>query len=175
MTSFLDNFVFEEPLLEVLSPGLSTTVQDLRPRGQGDGIPWGGSADMISSAYANMLVGNDPETEVLEVTALYVCSNDRVNSLRGPSIKLSVDCIMAVTGAECTVEIDMQPASMNAPLGVKGGSVVTLGPIRGPGLRVYIALGGGLPGIASYCGSKSTFVNGSIGGHQVSETIDNTC
>src|SRR5207244_2364444 len=48
-----------KPSLRVLSPGLSTTVQDLgRPGHQWLGIPVGGALDPVSLRAANGLVGN---------------------------------------------------------------------------------------------------------------------
>ena len=49
-------------VLEVLEPGLLTTVQDGgRPGLEGEGVARGGAADPWSFAVANVLVGNPPD------------------------------------------------------------------------------------------------------------------
>ena len=53
--------------INVLKPGLSTTVQDLgRPGYYHIGIPTSGGMDTLSLAAANLLVGNDAGAAVLE-------------------------------------------------------------------------------------------------------------
>lgn len=69
-TKYLDTFPYEHSCIEVVDGGLSTTVQDGRPRlpSGGDGIPRGGPMDPWAAKVANLLVGNSAETEVLEIT-----------------------------------------------------------------------------------------------------------
>ena len=62
--------------LEILTPGLATTVQDRGRFGYYRfGIPQGGAMDQYSAALANRLVGNTADDAVLECTYM------------GPSIK----------------------------------------------------------------------------------------
>ena len=57
--------------LEILEPGLSTTVQDRGRSGHYNvGIPQGGSMDQLSAEIVNALVGNSLEEAVLECTYL---------------------------------------------------------------------------------------------------------
>ena len=44
------------------------------------------------------------------------------------------------------------------------GAVLEVGAIPGPGLRTYVAVGGGLD-VPSYLGSAATFTLGGFGGH----------
>lgn len=69
-TKYLDTFPYTHSCIEVVDGGLSTTVQDGRPRlpSGGDGIPRGGPMDPWAAKAANLLVGNPVETEVLEIT-----------------------------------------------------------------------------------------------------------
>ena len=56
--------------INVIKPGLSTTVQDLgRPGYYHIGIPTSGGMDMLSLAAANLLVGNPAGAAVLEAHA----------------------------------------------------------------------------------------------------------
>ena len=57
------------PVIEVLTPGMLTTVQDLgRPGFQRFGVPIGGAMDSFSLRLANRLVGNPPDSTCLEFT-----------------------------------------------------------------------------------------------------------
>lgn len=69
-TKFLDSFPYTTSCMEVIDGGLSTTVQDGLPRrlSGGDGIPSGGPMDSMAAKAANLLVGNAPEVECLEIT-----------------------------------------------------------------------------------------------------------
>ena len=50
------------------------------------------------------------------------------------------------------------------PFEVKAGQVLKLGNVRGPGVRAYIAVRGGID-VPPYLGSRSTFTLGKFGGH----------
>ena len=70
-TSYLNTFDEYQPsCIEVIDGGLSTSIQDLRPRllAGGDGIPRSGAMDHLAAKAANALVGNPAETEVIEAT-----------------------------------------------------------------------------------------------------------
>ena len=55
--------------LRVLSPGLSTTLQDLGRAGYAQlGIPGSGALDPLALRAANALAGNPQDAGVLEVT-----------------------------------------------------------------------------------------------------------
>jgi KipI family sensor histidine kinase inhibitor len=55
--------------IEVLVPGMSTTIQDLgRPGFRSSGVTPGGAADPVSAMVANILCGNDRNAAVLECT-----------------------------------------------------------------------------------------------------------
>ena len=75
-------------MIEFLKRGLLTTVQDIGRYGyQRMGINVAGAMDELALALANILVGNAPETEALEVTVL----GPTLNSIRQiflPSVAL---------------------------------------------------------------------------------------
>jgi allophanate hydrolase subunit 2 len=59
------------PGLQVIDPGLHTTVQDLGRTGYRDvGVPASGPLDHISFRFANALVGNPVSTPALEMLIL---------------------------------------------------------------------------------------------------------
>ncbi len=86
-------------MLEVIKPGLETTVQDWPGRiGYWEqGFPFSGPMDDWSFRLANLLVGNPPDAAGLEC------------QFTGPALRFGRDAMVAVTGA------DMQPALDNAP------------------------------------------------------------
>ena len=143
------------PELEVIVPGLQTTVQDLGRIGfQAVGLPASGPLDRISLRLANALVGNPPGTPALEML------------VQGPTFGVRADSIrIALVGGNSDIE-----------LGVGHGRVVPAGRsvrlvrdevfrVRGFGDTVctYLAIEGG-PSILPLLGSKSTYVRSGIGG-----------
>ncbi len=123
------------PCLEVVEPGLATTVQDGGRRGCAhDGVPAAGAADTVALALANLLVGNHPDAAALECTA------------SGPTLRMRGEGYLAVVGAgpgAVGVRVDGRPAPDGAVLRVDDGQVVQIGRV-GVGLRAYVAVSGGL-------------------------------
>ena len=88
------------PTLEILSPGLLTTVQDLGRFGyQRYGIPVCGALDGVSLRIANILVGNRDNLAGLEITAI------------GPTVRFTDDATIAVVGADLEPTLDGTPMS----------------------------------------------------------------
>ncbi|HEY5109952.1 MAG TPA: carboxyltransferase domain-containing protein [Acidimicrobiales bacterium] len=125
------------PCLEVLEPGLATTVQDGGRRGCAHlGVPAAGAADPRSLALANLLVGNPADAAALECTA------------SGPVVRMVGTGHLAVVGAGAgagavDVTVDGHPVADGTVLPVAGGQVVRVGRVR-RGLRAYVAVAGGL-------------------------------
>ena len=98
-------------MIEVIRPGMLTTVQDLgRPGYQGLGVPVSGPMDQYSHRLANQLLGNDPAAAALEVTLL------------GPELLAEGDLTCAATGADITLTVNEKPAPMNEPFRVPSGA-----------------------------------------------------
>ncbi|WP_239132209.1 urea carboxylase [Paractinoplanes durhamensis] len=142
------------PRIDVLTPGPMTTVQELPGRlGYWHvGVPPSGPFDAVSFAEANLAVGNPATVPALEVTA------------GGLSVRFSTPTTVAVTGAPVPLTVDGEPVELWTALSVPAGGVLTLGECKGPGLRSYVAVGGGLD-VPSYLGSAATFTLGGFGGH----------
>ena len=74
--------------LQVVKPGLLTTVQDLGRYGhQASGVPVAGPMDTFSHRLANQLAGNDADAATLEVTLI------------GPEMIIDASTTMAIAGA----------------------------------------------------------------------------
>ena len=139
--------------IEVLTPGLSTTVQDQGRFGYYNvGLPQGGSLDNYSSQAANMLVGNTADEAVLECTYM------------GANLRFNDGATIAVTGGDLDVTINGEPVPTWQTLEVPAGGTVEFGMLRS-GARFYIAVHGGID-VPLVLGSRSTYPLGQMGGFQ---------
>lgn len=155
LTNTLSTFRFKSCSVRILDPGVFTTIQDYPGRiTVGHGIPPGGPMDDLSARAANVIVGNDPGVELLEIT------------LAGPELLFHEAAVVAVCGAELPVTLDGEPLSMWSRITVREGQKLKLGKITGKGIRAYLALKGGIPSIPTFLGSKSTAPELAFGGLQ---------
>ena len=141
------------PRIDVLAPGLMTTVQDLPGRlGLWNvGVPPSGPMDPVSFREANLAVGNDAEVPALEIT------------MSGPRLRFSSPAVVCVTGADVPVTVDGEPVPQWEPFDVPAGAVLAVGATT-LGMRAYLAVRGGFD-VPPYLGSASTFTLGGFGGH----------
>jgi urea carboxylase len=153
-TSTVDGAGDPDPRIEVVEPGMMTTVQDLPGRiGYWQvGVPPSGPMDAVSFRAANIAVGNPEGAPALEAT------------LSGPSLRFTAETVVAVTGAGVPLFVDDVTVPMWEPIVVPAGGVLRVGAAEGPGIRTYLAIRGGLD-VPAYLGSASTFTLGGFGGH----------
>ena len=138
-------------MLEVLEPGLLTTVQDAGRRGWARyGIPPSGSLDPVAFAAANVLVGNPPDAATLEIT------------LVGPRVRVQQECLIAVCGATFEVWAGTLPVPLWHAVYVRAGRIITFGARRN-GARAYLAVSGGIA-LPPFLGSQATYLPGGFGG-----------
>ncbi|MEA3124617.1 MAG: 5-oxoprolinase (ATP-hydrolyzing) subunit [Caballeronia sp.] len=139
-------------MLDIVKPGLETTVQELPGRiGHWEqGFPPSGPADAWSFRLANLLVGNDRDTAALEWQFV------------GPTVRFHRDGAIALTGADMAAKLDDTPVPMWETLNVRAGQVLTCGATR-TGARGYIAVSGGIT-TEPVLGSRATFHMAAIGG-----------
>ena len=139
--------------LEILTPGLLTTVQDLgRPGFQHWGISPSGAADSFSFRLGNRLVGNGPNRAALEMT------------LVGASIRFESDAIIALTGADFGFALDGRPIKLWMSHPVKAGQILSTGHVRS-GCRSYLCIQNGIE-VPLVFGSASTHLQSGLGGYQ---------
>jgi len=137
--------------LEVVSPGLCTTVQDLgRPGFQKYGVPISGPMDEGGLRAANALVGNAPGDAALEVTGV------------GPVLRLRGDGVLAVAGAEFALTLAGDPVPPFAAFRAREGQVLSFGECRS-GVRAYLAVRGGID-VPLVMRSRCTCLSGRYGG-----------
>lgn len=137
-------------MLEVLRPGLQTTVQDAGRRALALGVPGGGAADPVARRLANALVGNPAGAAGLEVT------------LAGPALRFHADALVALCGAPFTATLGGQPFPLERAVAVPAGTTLDVG-TAARGLRAVLAVRGGLdvPGVF---GSRATDLKAGFGG-----------
>ena len=137
--------------IEVLEPGLLTTVQDLGRRyHQVFGIPISGAMDLYASRMANSLLCNSEKAAVLEITLI------------GPKLRFKNDSVIVLAGADLAARINGQPVETWKVLKVPANGVLTFdGPLRGA--RTYLAVPGGID-TPLKMGSRSTYMGARLGG-----------
>lgn len=139
--------------VKVISPGLSTTVQDLgRPGYYHVGIPLSGGMDRFALRVANMLVGNDEGAAVLEAVFL------------GPELEFTAPATVAVAGGELPPKVNGEDRESWASFEVKAGDRLSFGFLKS-GARAYIAVSGGID-VPVKLGSRSTYTLGALGGFE---------
>lgn len=113
--------------------------------------------DTLAFQAGNAIVGNDLGCEGLEI----VVPPRRGGAGLKFSVLFHVDCVVSVTGAPASVTINGREAGMWVPLAIAAGEKLFIGGPRGSedesgGLRAYLAVLCGSPGIPLFLGSKST-------------------
>ncbi|MBY6207964.1 MULTISPECIES: biotin-dependent carboxyltransferase family protein [Halomonas] len=137
--------------IEVIKPGLATSVQDAGRAGHYHlGIPPSGAMDQFSMRAANLLLGNAEDAAVLEC------------ALMGPELRFTRACRIATGGAEMVPKIDGQAQPTCEVLEVAAGSVLSFDFVRA-GARLYLAVEGGID-VPERLGSRSTYALGALGG-----------
>ena len=140
-------------ILEILSPGILTSIQDLGRYGYGRyGVAPSGALDSYALRIANLLVGNRSDQAGLETMLL------------GPAIRVLTDIVVAVTGGDLQPRRNKQPIAMWRSHILKKDDILSFdSPLSG--FRAYVAVAGGIS-IAPVMGSRSTNLSSGFGGLQ---------
>ena len=118
-------------MIEVLSGGLYTSIQDLGRFGfRRNGVPLSGVMDRYSARLANRLVGNSKQEAVMEITHI------------GPVLHFKSKTEIAITGAGFTPTINDIEVSLNTRTFVPENSILKFG-LPDYGLRAYLSVFGG--------------------------------
>ena len=138
-------------MIEVLEPGLLTSVQTARgrPGWRHLGVPVGGAADAWSARLANRLVGNPDGAALLEIT------------LAGPTLRFHGAARVAMTGSPFEATVDGVALPPFAARDVRPGALLRIG--GGDGARAYLAFGGGIE-VEHVLGSPATDLRTGFGG-----------
>jgi antagonist of KipI len=136
--------------IEVLEPGILTSVQDATGRRQWRhlGVPAGGAADSWSARLANRLVDNPDGAALLEVTLI------------GPTLRVLEASTAALVGA-LGATVDGMPWAPGVSREMRAGSIIRVS--DGEDARAYLAFGGGIV-VEPVLGSTSTDLRTGFGG-----------
>lgn len=130
--------------VQVLTPGLFSTLQDLGRKGFMEyGVPVSGAMDSYASGMANLLLQNTPEAALLEITQL------------GPTLTFLAATQIVVTGAMLSPEINGVPIENSRVYNIQKDEVLSFGK-RIKGCRAYLAVKGGFK-TESFLNSKSWY------------------
>ena len=152
-TRALADIAFQPQTIRVLSGGPATTVQDY-PGRQGFwdvGVPPSGPMDALAFRLGNRLLGNMETAAGLEITAL------------GPTLLFNRTASVCLAGAALEANLDGAPVSPYVPFQIAAGQTLKLGRVKGPGLRAYLLVRGGID-VPAYLGSRASFTLGGFGG-----------
>lgn len=146
-------------MIEILRCGALTSIQDLGRFGLRHlGISQAGVLDRIATHQANLLLGNDPNAAVVELSV-------------GPlQLAFHQDCTVVVTGVDFTSMLSTgkaaaEPTPMlpGQPVAITAGMQITLQRPTIPGSRAYVAVSGGID-VPIVLGSRSTDLKAGFGG-----------
>lgn len=118
-------------MIEVIKPGMYTTIQDLGRFGYRKyGVPVSGVMDKISAGLANALLDNDSNDAVMEIT------------MTGPKLRFTKETLIAITGANMQAKLNDNPILNNKVIAITAGDILEFGKLIN-GLRCYLAVLGG--------------------------------
>ncbi len=140
-------------MMEILQPGLLTTVQDGGRWGfQQYGVPVCGAMDWSALARANLLAGNAMEEAALEITGL------------GPVFRFLKDNCFALAGADCAAVLNSTPLESGRAYFASAGDILRMGALK-RGFRACLAVSGGFD-LPEVMGSRSTCLSAGFGGYR---------
>lgn len=132
-------------MLKVLKSGFFVTIQDLGRFGYRDiGVPISGAMDVLSVKKANLLLENDPNAAVMEIT------------MTGPTLQFDEPTYICLSGAHISATLNNQPIENYHVVKVDKGDILSYGRLD-DGFRGYLAIKGGFQ-TDVVLGSRSQFV-----------------
>jgi biotin-dependent carboxylase-like uncharacterized protein len=143
------------PGLQVIAPGLHSTIQDLGRRGYQDiGVPLSGALDRIGLSLANALVGNAANAPALEILV-----QGPLLAVAAASVRVAlvgVDGGLVIEGERGRAVASGQSARLTCGQKIR---IATLGKT----FCAYLAIEGGFD-VATCLGSAATYARNRLGG-----------
>lgn len=114
--------------VEVLQPGLFSTIQDFGRRGfQKYGVPLSGVMDRIALKTANLILQNQADAAVMEITQM------------GPKLKFSASTKIVISGADLSPKLNDEEIKNNEVVKINDGDILSFGKPE-MGMRAYLAI-----------------------------------
>ena len=140
-----------QPVLEVVEPGIFTTIQDLGREGYfASGIPPSGAMDRFALRMGNLLVKNPIDEAGIEMTAI------------GMKARVLKETVIALAGAQFSAKLNGNAIPLWQTIYLKEGDLLSIEKPRS-GWRGYLCIAGGMD-VPPVLGSKSTYTLGGLGG-----------
>lgn len=140
-------------MIEIIRPGAMASVQDLGRVGfRRFGVGRSGAADALALQVGNRMLGNDANAAAIEFT------------LGRAALRFDTDMRVALTGAECSANLDGVPVWSWHAFDVRRGETLTLPAARG-GTRTYLCAAGGID-VPLVMNSRSTDLKSGYGGFE---------
>jgi len=139
--------------IEVLAPGMQTTVQDLGRRGSGHlGVSSCGAADPLALRIGNRQLGNPDRAAALELT------------LNGGRFLLRDAAWFVLTGSDLGATLGGRSVPLWTPVAALAGETLAFAGAR-HGARGYLCVRGGAA-VPEVLGSRSTHLPSRLGGFE---------
>lgn len=144
-------------MIEILSPGALSTVQDIGRFGSLQyGVGTAGAMDRVALQVGNIMVGNPAGAAGIEVPVFPF------------QLRFLCDVDVALTGADVGADLDRAPLPSWWMCHARAGQTLSIG--RSPadvrsGARSYVLVAGGID-VPMVLGSRSTQLRGQFGGHE---------
>ncbi|MCL6217784.1 biotin-dependent carboxyltransferase family protein [Zunongwangia pacifica] len=130
--------------MKVLQPGLFSSIQDYGRFGNMEfGVPASGVMDRYAARTANLMLRNDANHAVLEITMM------------GPKLEFTAVTKIVISGAYLSPKLNNEEVENNTILEVAKGDILSFGR-RIIGCRAYLAISGGFT-TEEILGSKSWY------------------
>jgi len=137
--------------IEILNPGLQTTIQDLGRNGYSHyGVSSSGAADDLSFRLGNLIVGNKENLAAIEMT------------LVGGEYKFNSDANISLTGSKFDAKIDGESLHFYKNIFIQSDQVLSIGQTT-QGSRCYLSVRGGID-INNVLSANTTHLTSKMGG-----------
>lgn len=108
-----------------------STIQDMGRFGyQEFGVPYSGAMDSYAAKIVNLLLGNDVNAAVLEMT------------MTGPTLQFDCSTVVCISGAEMSAKLNGLSIENNKLIAINKGGILSFGKLK-LGLRAYLGVLGG--------------------------------
>ncbi|WP_412561084.1 biotin-dependent carboxyltransferase family protein [Winogradskyella sp. MIT101101] len=115
-------------MLKVLKPGFYSTIQDLGRFGfRNYGVPVSGFMDAYSAQFANLLLGNDMDSALIEMTMI------------GGEFQFTKPTTIVISGAVMNTKLNNSLVKQNEVIGVEKNDIISFGKTK-TGFRTYLAI-----------------------------------
>lgn len=115
-------------MLKILKSGFYTTIQDDGRYGYlNKGVPVSGYMDSFSASKLNMLLDNNPQAALMEIT------------MTGPTLQFEEETYICIGGAQISVTLNNNPIQQYKVYKIESGDILSYGRLK-KGFRNYLAI-----------------------------------